>query len=153
MVTVNFAPESDFLRKVTVRLLCDNEVGQFNFYLEREHYLQSSRFAGQSLRYVAEVDGQWVALLTFSALSMSRYIAARVIELVVSKLSVPLRGSSERAGIFMKSTVSPSSFTCANCEPELASACARLACPRSWPLMKRKSPGRVRSAPPRWRAC
>src|SRR5271169_151667 len=67
MVTVNFAPESDFLRTVTVRLLCDNEVGQFNFYLEREHYLASSRFAGQSLRYVAEVDGQWVALLTFSA--------------------------------------------------------------------------------------
>lgn len=67
MVTVHFAPESDFLRKVTVELLCDNEVGQFNFYLEREHYLESSRFAGQSLRYVAQVDGQWVALLTFSA--------------------------------------------------------------------------------------
>lgn len=67
MATVNFAPESDFLGKVIVRLLCDNEVGQFNFYLEREHYLESSRFAGQSLRYVAEVDGQWVALLTFSA--------------------------------------------------------------------------------------
>jgi hypothetical protein len=67
MVTVNFAPESDFLRKVTVRLLADDQVGQFNFYLEREHYLESSRFAGQSLRYVAEVDGQWVALLSFSA--------------------------------------------------------------------------------------
>jgi hypothetical protein len=63
----NFAPENDFLRQVSVRLLCDDEVGQFNFYLEREHYLESSRFAGQSLRYVAEVDGQWVALLTFSA--------------------------------------------------------------------------------------
>ncbi len=67
MVTVNFARESDFLRKITVRLLRDYEVGQFNFYVESEHYLESSRFAGQSLRYVAEVDGQWVALLTFSA--------------------------------------------------------------------------------------
>ena len=67
MISAKFAPEDDFLRKVTVRLLADNEVGQFNFYVEREHYLQSSRFAGQSLRYVAEVDGQWVALLTFSA--------------------------------------------------------------------------------------
>jgi hypothetical protein len=67
MATVNFAPESDFLGKVVVRLLCDNERGQFNFYLEREHYLESSRFAGQSLRYVAEVEGQWVALLIFSA--------------------------------------------------------------------------------------
>jgi hypothetical protein len=67
MVLTNIAPEVDFLRQVRVRLLADNEVGQFNFYLERGHYLESSRFAGQSLRYVAEVDGQWVALLTFSA--------------------------------------------------------------------------------------
>jgi len=48
-------------------LLADNEVGQFNYYLETEHYLESSRYAGQALRYVAEVEGQWVALLTFSA--------------------------------------------------------------------------------------
>jgi hypothetical protein len=67
MDTVHFGPEGDLLSKVAVRLLCDNEVGQFNFYLEREHYLESSRLAGQSLRYVAEVEGQWVALLTFSA--------------------------------------------------------------------------------------
>jgi len=67
MVLTEIAPEVDFLRKVTVRLLTEHEVGQFNFYLERGHYLESSRFAGQSLRYVAEVAGQWVALLTFSA--------------------------------------------------------------------------------------
>ena len=67
MVSAKIASEVDFLRRVAVRLLADHEVGQFNFYLEREHYLESSRFAGQSLRYVAEVDGQWVALLTFSA--------------------------------------------------------------------------------------
>lgn len=67
MLKANFAPEEGFLRQVMVRLLADHEVGQFNFYLEREHYLESSRFAGQSLRYVAEVAGQWVALLTFSA--------------------------------------------------------------------------------------
>ena len=67
MVSTNIAPEVDFLRQVRLRLLTDDEVGQFNFYLEREHYLESSRFAGQSLRYVAEVEGQWVALVTFSA--------------------------------------------------------------------------------------
>jgi hypothetical protein len=67
MVSGKPGPEGDFLQKVSVRLLTDDEVGQFNFYLEREHYLESSRFAGQSLRYVAEVNGQWVALLTFSA--------------------------------------------------------------------------------------
>ncbi|HOW80716.1 MAG TPA: ISAs1 family transposase [Verrucomicrobiota bacterium] len=67
MVAANFEPEVDYLSQVTVRLLSENEVGQFNYYLESEHYLESSRFAGQSLRYVAQVDGQWVALLTFSA--------------------------------------------------------------------------------------
>jgi hypothetical protein len=70
MVSTQVAPEVDFLREVRVRLLAENEVGQFNFYLEREHYLESSRFAGQSLRYVAEVQGQWVALLTFSAAAL-----------------------------------------------------------------------------------
>ena len=67
MVENKIAPEVDVLHKVTVRLLADDEVGQFNYYLETEHYLESSRYAGQALRYVAEVEGQWVALLTFSA--------------------------------------------------------------------------------------
>lgn len=70
MMSVKHWPEDDLLRKVNVRLLGDDEVGQFNFYLEREHYLESSRFAGQALRYVAEVDRQWVALLTFSAAAL-----------------------------------------------------------------------------------
>ncbi|HVU69807.1 MAG TPA: ISAs1 family transposase [Verrucomicrobiae bacterium] len=69
-MAASITPEVDLLDRVTVRLLAENEVGQFNFYLEREHYLESSRFAGQSLRYVAEVDGQWVALLTFSAAAL-----------------------------------------------------------------------------------
>lgn len=70
MVSSKCAPEAEYLKKVTVRLLAENEVGQFNYYLEHEHYLESSRFAGQSLRYVAEMEGQWVALLTFSAPSL-----------------------------------------------------------------------------------
>jgi len=67
MVLPKVATESDVLDRVTVRLVAESEVGQFNYYLQEEHYLESSRLAGQSLRYVAEVDGQWVALLTFSA--------------------------------------------------------------------------------------
>src|SRR5512138_2640145 len=59
--------ESDVLARVTVRLLRDDELGQFNFYLQERHYLASSTLVGQWLRYVAELDGQWVALLTFSA--------------------------------------------------------------------------------------
>jgi hypothetical protein len=67
MVLPNVATESEVLDRVTVRLVAESEVGQFNYYLQEEHYLESSRLAGQALRYVAEVDGQWVALLTFSA--------------------------------------------------------------------------------------
>src|SRR5437868_2809608 len=67
MVPTNLGAEGDILTRVTVRLLREEELGPFNYYLREEHYLESSRLAGQWLRYVAEVDGQWVAVLTFSA--------------------------------------------------------------------------------------
>jgi len=59
--------EPAVLDRVTVRLLCDQERSEFDWRLEEQHYLKSSRLAGQSLRYVAELDGQWVALIAFSA--------------------------------------------------------------------------------------
>jgi hypothetical protein len=40
---------------------------RFDRLLEEKHYLHSARLGGQSLRYVAELDGEWVALITFSA--------------------------------------------------------------------------------------
>jgi len=61
--------ESDFIRKMTVRLLPADvpaERSLFDELLEKKHYLHSARLGGQSLRYVAEIDGQWVALITFS---------------------------------------------------------------------------------------
>lgn len=63
------ASESDLLRQVTVRLSTPAEQERFDELLEQRHYLQSARLGGPSLRYVAEVDGQWVALLTFSGAS------------------------------------------------------------------------------------
>ena len=60
------APETEFLSKVGVRLIEDWERERFNQLLETQHYIQSARLGGQHLRYVAEVDGRWVALLTFS---------------------------------------------------------------------------------------
>jgi hypothetical protein len=60
------APESDYLRQVTVRLMGPEERERFDALLESEHYLHSARVGGPSLRYVAEVQGQWVALLVFS---------------------------------------------------------------------------------------
>ena len=70
MLFAELGTENDFLTRVTVRLVTENELGRFNYHLEQEHYLESGRLAGQWLRYVAEVDGQWVALLAFSAAAL-----------------------------------------------------------------------------------
>jgi hypothetical protein len=51
-------------------LIGEEEREGFDQCLERGHYLASARLAGQTLRYVAELDGQWVALLTFSAAAL-----------------------------------------------------------------------------------
>ena len=66
MTKPNRTPEAEFLRKVEIRLLAPEERERFDGLLEQEHYLGSARVGGQSLRYVAEVEGQWVALLIFS---------------------------------------------------------------------------------------
>lgn len=60
------AAEADYLRKVNVRLIDSVERERFDSLLESQHYLHSARVGGQSLRYVAEVEGQWVAMLVFS---------------------------------------------------------------------------------------
>ena len=67
MVFSDETVDSDVLDRVTVRLLCEDELGQFNYYLDEHHYLERSALVGEWLRYVAEVDGRWIALLTFSA--------------------------------------------------------------------------------------
>jgi hypothetical protein len=75
MILTNAPMESDILARVTVRLAREDERGQFNYYLEQHHYLESGALVGEWLRYVAEVAGQWVALLTFSA--PARHLKAR----------------------------------------------------------------------------
>ena len=69
MTTHKPGPESNFLRNVTVRLILPEEKERFDQLLEQRHYLHSARLGGQSLRYVAEVDGEWMALITFSGAS------------------------------------------------------------------------------------
>ncbi len=67
MVLDQFADEADFLQRVNVRPALEGERAEFDFRIEREHYLQASTLVGQALRYIAEVNGQWVAVITFSA--------------------------------------------------------------------------------------
>jgi hypothetical protein len=64
------ANESDLLPRVTVRQLHEHERPEFDRLLEEKHYLHASVLTGESLRYVAELDGQWVALIAFSAASL-----------------------------------------------------------------------------------
>jgi hypothetical protein len=59
--------EADVLQRVTVRWVRDEERAAFDQLLEERHYLASAHLSGQTLRYVAEMDGQWVALVCFSA--------------------------------------------------------------------------------------
>ena len=67
MVLAHLQTEADVLDRVTVRLLQEDERFQFDRCLQEHHYLESSVLVGEWLRYVAELDGQWVALITFSA--------------------------------------------------------------------------------------
>lgn len=62
--------EGDALKRVGVRLLEDWERPRFDELLEREHYLCNARTVGNTLRYVAELDGAWVALASFSGAAL-----------------------------------------------------------------------------------
>jgi hypothetical protein len=60
------ALHEELLGRVKIRLVEASERERFDRLLEQEHYLHSSRIGGRHLRYVAEADGRWVALLSFS---------------------------------------------------------------------------------------
>lgn len=60
--------ESSCLSRVKVRLIDTGELQQWNALVDEKHYL-SSRLVGSTLRYVAELDGEWVGLLSFGQAS------------------------------------------------------------------------------------
>ncbi len=62
--------EQEILGKIRLRLLDGDEPVERERYRElmvKHHYLKSDALVGEQLRYVAEVDGRWVALLSWSA--------------------------------------------------------------------------------------
>jgi hypothetical protein len=64
-------PEPRVLAEVKVRLLDEaSERERFDKLLTEEHYLKNATVVGQALRYVAEYEGQWVALLVFSSAAL-----------------------------------------------------------------------------------
>jgi hypothetical protein len=52
---------------VQVRLIRPEEQPKFDQLIIEGHYLHNADFVGQQLRYVAECQGQWVALLVWTA--------------------------------------------------------------------------------------
>ena len=63
-------PEPKLLSAVTVRLIEDSERARFDELLATEHYLKNPTVVGAVLRYVAEYQGQWVALLVYSSAAL-----------------------------------------------------------------------------------
>jgi len=59
--------EQEILDQLTVRLIRPEERAAFDEVLVKEHYLKNADLVGEQLRYLAEYDGQWVALLTWNA--------------------------------------------------------------------------------------
>ncbi len=56
--------EASCLARVRIRLISETELATWNALVDEKHYL-SSKLVGPTLRYVAEVDGAWVGLMSF----------------------------------------------------------------------------------------
>ena len=67
---VNLPPEPRLLEEVRVRLIELNERERHDQLMESKHYLGNANAIGQVLRYVAQYQGQWVAVLTFCSAAL-----------------------------------------------------------------------------------
>ncbi|MCP5527292.1 MAG: DUF4338 domain-containing protein [Verrucomicrobiales bacterium] len=65
VVSQGLPPEPELLQGVQVRLIEESERPRFDDLLRRRHYLKNATAVGQALRYVAEFQGQWLALMVF----------------------------------------------------------------------------------------
>ena len=63
-MTVQVSPETvPVVREVMVRLIRPEERLRWDALMDTHHYLGFKQFAGRGLRYVAEWNGEWLALL------------------------------------------------------------------------------------------
>ena len=75
MSAAKSTPEADILARVVVRLIEPHEREEFDRRLTEDHYLHQPHVAGPTLRYVALIDDQPVAILLFSSAAL--HIKAR----------------------------------------------------------------------------
>lgn len=69
------AEEQQVLDHLQVRLISEDELTRWNERVTQEHYLGNATLVGEHLRYVVEYQGQWLALIGWSA--PARHLAAR----------------------------------------------------------------------------
>ena len=55
------------LKRLSLRIIEEEEIEEFNRILREHHPLHSSRSGGETLRYVAEIDGEWVGVLLWGS--------------------------------------------------------------------------------------
>ena len=96
------------VRDLRVRPIARDEVGRFNAELDAHHWL-GHRLTGQVMRYVAVLDGQWVALVGFGSAALTcaardRYIGwsreqqyARLLGASADRAGDALRGGARRS--------------------------------------------------------
>jgi hypothetical protein len=58
--------DAEILAQVSVRLIEPEEKAAWDQLITERHYLKNAHLVGRQLRYVAELNGQWVALLGFN---------------------------------------------------------------------------------------
>jgi hypothetical protein len=54
-------------QEITLELVDPNEEARWNKLIRQHHYLKEHRLVGESLRYVAQQNGRWIALLGWSS--------------------------------------------------------------------------------------
>lgn len=65
------------LKLIEVQPLQQNEQERFNALLSGHHYLGCPAFIGETIKYVALFQGQWVALLSFSSAALKTHARDR----------------------------------------------------------------------------
>ncbi|MCC5851028.1 MAG: ISAs1 family transposase [Verrucomicrobia bacterium] len=58
--------EQDVLDRVTLRPIQEHEKPLWNRLIEEEHYLHNATLVGEQIRYVAEYEDDWIALIGWS---------------------------------------------------------------------------------------
>ena len=65
-----FQSTNDMVRRVRVLLITAHERARWDALMRTHHYLGFEGFIGPSLRYVAEWEGAWLALLGWQAAAL-----------------------------------------------------------------------------------